>query len=331
MIRQLREQNLKEEEDKRVAAQCSNLEGVRRTDPQCAKLDLSRTMRNPVLPHAPEGFGDFDFTQSETRARQLYYASDEWADIRDADGQAIFVEEEDQGQAEGPETWYRTQDRPLPPNIEQFALNWLVINAEMKGWESGILRALEILIAEGAKKMSQTALAELTVRQNEMHNRTGELPPGISWAAVTDMGDVSAHQLRIGGLEFIVLDYGDRPNIPTKLRMLLNEWNTLEKNQCSIIHLAAGIEWHLQKRPSRFPLKARVINLAAELRIHEYTREGEIYRHYTEEGNEADRNEILKALCRDVVTANHDRDFRFLPLFSGGEVGDHQLPYELRN
>ena len=279
-------------------------------------------MGNPVIPNAPEGFGDFDFAQAETRARQLYYASGEWADERerDSDGQEILVEDTEVVQTEDPVAWYRTQDRPLPPNLAQFVLNWLVMNADMEDWDAGIIQALEILIAKGTKKMSQTALAELAVRQGEMHIRTGEAESAISWAEITDMGDASAQQLTIGGLEFTVLEYGGRLHIPMKLRMLLNEGDALGGNQCSIIHLTDGIEWHLQKRPNRFPSKTRVISLAAELRIHGLNREGEMWKHYSRFADTVPKSEdIAKAICHDVTTANHDRDFRAWPLFSGGK------------
>lgn len=87
------------------------------------------------------------------------------------------------------------------------------MNADMKEWASGIVQALEILVAEGAERMSQSALAELAVRQEDMHIRTGESGSAIRWNALTDMGDVSAQKLAIGCLDFSVLDYGDRLHI----------------------------------------------------------------------------------------------------------------------
>ena len=40
---------------------------------------------------------------------------------------------------------YRTQGRSFPVNIEQFALNCLVMNADMADWNAGVRCALEIL------------------------------------------------------------------------------------------------------------------------------------------------------------------------------------------
>lgn len=174
--------------------------------------------------------------------------------------------------------------------------------------------------------MSQSAIDELTVRQGEMHIRTGEAESEMRWADVIDMGDVSAQQPTSGGLEFDVLDYGGRLHIPMNLRMLLSEGNTLGRNQCSIIHLAAGIEWHLRKRPNRCQLKEIVANLAAELRIREYTRSAAMWKHHSSRtAGKAMEGEISKAICHDSITANHGRGFRFRPLFSGKEVGDREL------
>ena len=319
MVRQLREQSKREEEEKRVSVEANGTYDV--------EHDVSEhsTLGNPVIPNAAEGFGDFDFTQAETRARQLFYASDQWADVRDVEGIEEFVDETETTMTEGPETWYRTQDRPLPASIEQFVLNWLVLNAELKDWEVGIVRALEIVVAKGTKKISQIALAELTVRQSEQWNRTGEICAQVSWTAVTDMGDVNAQQLTLGGVGFTILDYGGRLNITRKMRLLLHEGNNMEKNQCAITHLAAGAEWHLQKRPNRFPLKARVMSLAAELRIHEYDRPTSMMGNYPSADGGSVETRIVRAVCHDVINANRDRDFIFRPLFSGEEIGDHQL------
>ena len=106
-----------------------------------------------------------------------------------------------------------------------------------------------------------------------------------------------------------------------KLRVLLNEGSAFEKNQCSIIHLAAGIEWQLQKRPNRLPLKNRVISTASELRIFEHHNASKMLEQFSkEESCTADERLLVDALVRDVLAANHDRDFRFWSLFCGEEI-----------
>ena len=60
------------------------------------------------------------------------------------------------------------------------------------------------------------------------------------------MGGASAKHRAIGGFEFNVLDYGNQMHMPTKLRALLNDGNALGANQCSSIHLEAGLGRHLK-------------------------------------------------------------------------------------
>ena len=110
-----------------------------------------------------------------------------------------------------------------------------------------------------------------------------------------------------------------------KLRSLLYESNDLEKNQRSIIHLSDGIEWHLQKRPNRFPLKNRVISLAAELRAYEHAHATEMLDFFNEQTENQLEWRICLSICHDVLSINRDRDFRFRPLLSGKEVRDHAV------
>ena len=171
--------------------------------------------------------------------------------------------------------------------------------------------------------MSQSALAELSLRREEECKRTGESAVDIWWSETIDMGDVSAQQLLIGELEFSVLDYGDRLAMPMQLRIGLNEGHNVEKNQCSIIHMAAGLEWHLQNRPNRFPLKSRVLQLATELRGLELRRANEM----VVLARDADQKwkDTVLSLTHDIITSNRDRDFRFWPLFNGEDTNRHEV------
>ena len=120
-------------------------------------------------------------------------------------------------------------------------------------------------------------------------------------------------------LEFLAFDYGGRLHLPAKLRHRMGEWGNAGKNQCSIIHLAAGVEWHLQNRPIRFTLKARVQNMASELRGLEYNRESQAKQSTGCDGRL--RGKSILAVSHDIVHAHRGRDFRFRPLFNGGGNG----------
>ena len=78
----------------------------------------------------------------------MYYADDTWADGRGAVGDEVFCNDEEAENGDWHETWYRTQDRTLPKCIDQFVMNWLVENSKTKGWDAGIIQALEIIIPQ---------------------------------------------------------------------------------------------------------------------------------------------------------------------------------------
>lgn len=84
MVRQLRDQNKAEEENSRVSG--DNASSIFQKHEEGNDL-VRQAGSNPVLPNAPEGFGCFDFAQAESRAMALYYANDEWADMKDSGGE----------------------------------------------------------------------------------------------------------------------------------------------------------------------------------------------------------------------------------------------------
>lgn len=83
MARQLREQNRVDGEPKRVS-------GDGKSTPFSQQERFLIPIGNPAIPHSPEGYGGFNFAQSETRGRRLLYAPYAWPDVREPDGTAVF-------------------------------------------------------------------------------------------------------------------------------------------------------------------------------------------------------------------------------------------------
>ena len=202
-------------------------------------------------------------------------------------------------------------------------MNWLSTNAQSKDRDKEIWSALGILVEKGTGKMSQSALAKLPLRRDAECQRTDESIIDIYWSDSLDMGDVNAQKPNIGKLEFPALDYGDRLTLPLPMRIGINEGSNIEKNQCSVIHLAAGLGWNLQNRPNRPPLKARVLHLATELRGLEFRRSTEMI----DSAVALDQvwKDTVQALTHDIVASNHDRDFRFWPLFNGEDTDRREV------
>ena len=178
----------------------------------------------------------------------------------------------------------------------------------MNDWGGGIIQAMDVLVEKCTKRMSQIALVEISARRQDDMHRTGEAQRPIIWTDPTDMGDVSAHQLIVGNLDFSVLDYGNLLHLPLRMRQTLNEWDTAEKNQRSTTHLADGVEWKLQKRPRGFSLGSSVSHVASGMRILEYER-GKGALTSNELGPFTEK--VAQATVHGILTANRDRDFRF--------------------
>ena len=86
----------------------------------------------------------------------------------------------------------------------------------------------------------------------------------------------------------------------------------LRKNQCTLIHVAAALEWLNQKQPKRVPLGNRVKELAVELRQGELNTARTITQHINTAETAVEKE--LISLCHDVLSPGHDRDFRTIGL-----------------
>ena len=133
-------------------------------------------------------------------------------------------------------------DRQLTVRIDQFGLNWLVLHSEMADWNAGVIDALEVLVRKGTKRTAQASMADLEMRKNPDHIRTGETKAGINWPDVTDIGDVKAQQLEIGELQFLAYDYGCSLNLSSLMRGRSGEGIPGDENQCPAIRLATGLD-----------------------------------------------------------------------------------------
>ena len=147
-------------------------------------------MRREIrLRHARLGFGDFDFLQSETRARQLFYATDNWADRCEKDGVPESQSSERRRTADDPVARYRTSGRQLPMCVEKFAPNRSVRFAEMADWRGGILKAQNSLIPKMEKGNVEDRIDRVgNERILDGGARAGEIPLTLECTENVDMG-----------------------------------------------------------------------------------------------------------------------------------------------
>ena len=87
----------------------------------------------------------------------------------------------------------------------------------------------------------------------------------------------------------------------------------VERNQCVLLHLAAGLFWNESGRKKQVPDRGRVFLLAQELRLIELTNAP--LASEALKGDQSLESLIVKSNSRDSTQASHDRDFRTLGFF----------------
>ena len=70
-------------------------------------------------------------------------------------------------------------------------------------------------------------------------------------------GDVTAQELPIACFHFQVIDFGDSIPIQDALMRSTGNVENVERDQCVLLHMAAGILWNESGRPKRVPDRGR--------------------------------------------------------------------------
>ena len=119
--------------------------------------------------------------------------------------------------------------------------------------------------------------------------------------------------MRIGDLYYSSIDLGESITAPPQLQNALGLPGQTEFNQCVLLHLAAAYEWKEQKCSKKVPNRTRVDSLATQLHLAEYQQASQcvsmIMKPHTQGEDE------IWSQAQDVMTPNHDRQLRGLPLF----------------
>ena len=127
-------------------------------------------------------------------------------------------------------------------------------------------------------------------------------------------------QFNIGPLNMLAVDYGDQVLLGNAMQQALGEGNPSESNQCTIVSVAAALEWHAQRWRKRIPSRNRVNLLASSIREAEFaaTQQGmkELAKATT-----VFEAEIETAL-HDPLHPNHARDLRTLGFFLFKDIVD---------
>ena len=182
------------------------------------------------------------------------------------------------------------------------------------------MKALGVLSVEGNIKQSIEACRILTElkepiiagHQADPHPRH-EGSAAVSWGNVFTTDEYQSDGLFIGALASDCIDFGGNLKLPTILKQKLRAGEEIETKKCTILALAAGVEWVSQGRPKRCPSRRRIDVLASGLRLDEFM--GAEQAMGRSMGETTDVAIEIRSICRDALTADHERDYQALGLF----------------
>ena len=157
-------------------------------------------------------------------------------------------------------------------------------------------------------------MSTLTLLRSDRHpvSRDGGISPQVYLGALISRIGYSSQSLTIGSLHWAIIHFGEDRHLGGKLRIALEEAESVERNQCVIIHLAAAYGWVLQGRPRRPPEATRAQKAGLQIRQQEYQPALKCAHRLRNPSTQRDR-ELISA--RDVLSPPHDRGFGVIQLF----------------
>ena len=135
----------------------------------------------------------------------------------------------------------------------------------------------------------------------------------VIWGGTLKLDDCTSQLVPIGPLSFYAIDFGDTLSLSDQLQRSLNSQDKTERNQCTLIALAAGLVSRSPGQARNIPSELRAKHLASEL--------GGIEWAQSNKGSFLDANphsfneKVVASLCHDIQNTNHDRDYRILCIF----------------
>ena len=270
---------------------------------------------NPWIGTPPEDVQQFDFTALEDEYRTALFGRDDWL-IYNPEKQVSF---ESIG-AEARERWnmetiYQEYLSMIDIALHCSLLNWMsVMDHTPNVLEKNVALGLQNILVHGNSRLRGLAAQALACLNGLDRHITGDAPPiKVLWGVTTKLDDCSSQKCAIGPLSFFALDYGDTLSLSDAVQRGLNSPEKTERNQCTLIALAAGLCARTPGLERSVPAASRVRMLASELRAEEWinAQEGA----FTDSNPHSIHERTIASLCHDILSANHDRDYRGMCIF----------------
>ena len=275
--------------------------------------DQRKTRRqafNQYFTSLPNDFEHFDFVESEQLINDLVHTDDKWTYPARFDGQPVENEPLSDLQLQVEMLW-NDHAAEIDPLLHAFIVNWLTtccVKRETVPSIDMICHSLMYLQEHGSDRDKLAATRALDLMEHKVCYAVGNVDRcmEITWGSKVKLIDGESEEITFGTLRFHVLDFGDVLDLNEGLKEAIACGVSVEKNQCAILAMAAGIEWSLQGRPHRAPSLTRIQFAAMEIRGEEIA----MVKKLTDP-----MPRLLKSAIHDVVTLGHDRDIRIFNWF----------------
>ena len=178
----------------------------------------------------------------------------------------------------------------------------------MDDWASLFEQALDQIVADGIEMDRQDVIAYRLSRVNA--GGSGKLV-SVDWGLIVEGAYYLTQETRIGALSYNAIDFGERILLSQVIRGHIDCGDPREINQCTFLHLCAGLEWVRQHHPKGVPSRSRLGDFAKNLREKDVGEANKIAESSQGFPYAAD----VVSVTHDVSTPRHGRDFRAICLF----------------
>ena len=204
--------------------------------------------------------------------------------------------------------------RSAHPALRPYLKNALYLKPDQTPCADAMGTALETLAEEGNR--NSHAKRMWLPESGWGRNKTcicGEYDISARSGAVFETDEYRGTEVRIGELSFDCIDFGEHLKLNTSLQKKLHVGGDIDAKKCTILALAAGVEWISQGQPRRCPSRQRIDLLARDIRMGEILGAAQAQEQSTDEETRSSWD--IRAICHDISNANHERDCQALGMF----------------
>ena len=206
------------------------------------------------------------------------------------------------------------------PRIQPFLKNSLFAKRDGQADEETFRKALGVLSEEGNIRQSAEAcrlLAELeelrVVGHQAREIQGGDGLPAVIWCNVCTTDEYNSTGLMVGNLAFGCIDVGGNLKLSTVLKQKLRAGEDIETKKCTVLTLAAGVEWASKGKPKRCPSRRRIDVLASGIRLAEFLGVEPALEQTV--GVDTDVACEIQSICHSALAADRERDYQAMGMF----------------